>query len=443
MIRTLALLALAGCTPDPGHTGSPDDTGNPDTPIPDDYGVVEACDVSATGGFDAFYDGTPTLLVHGLDPREASYAAVIQSYYAGYIPGLELRAYDDLSEADRQLNLMIMGSPDSNPLLSELNGDLPVWFGADEFVFGGYRYDEPGHGITLIHPNPFAPDRWITLYAGNSFGGSYGTFSIPTGGQDYNTVRGRGTPQQQGDLCRDGEVWGFHAAWDDDQRADWEAWVDSLHSTTGDHHVFHYVPGGDAADEMSWLADWQDTRYRAILSTLDMDALDQPIQAYLYPDNATKGRVTGDAGNAHANYPNLEVHMVYGDGVHAVGAHEDVHVLSWHHWGDTNFALMGEGLAVMVDGEWWGEPLSDWMVSYRDDGSLPSLSALTNDFWGTSDTITYPVAGHFVDFLMGGWGVETVKTLYLAPDLEQAFEDELGMDAASLEEAWLATVPEE
>ncbi len=439
---TLALLLSAGCGPT-ADSADPDDTGGPDTTIPDDYGVVTACDVPASQGFGDFYDGSPTLLVHGSDPREADYAATVQGYYASYLPGLELRAYDELSEADRQLNLMIMGSPESNPLLTELNGTLPVWFGDGEFVFGGYRYAEPGHGIALIHPNPWAPDRWITLYAGNSFGGSYSTFTIPTGNQDYATVRGRGTPQQQGALCRDGEVWGFHQPWDDDQRATWEAWVDSLHSTTGDHHVFHYVPEGEAADDMGWLADWQDTRYRAILDVLELDALDEPIHAYLYPDNATKGEITGNSGNAQANTTNLEVHMVYSAEVHAVGAHEDVHVLAWHRWGATNYTLMGEGLAVMVDGEWWGEPLSDWMVRYRDDGSLPSLEDLVDDFWGTSDTITYPVAGHFVDFLLTGWGVETVQALYLAGDLEQAFVDELGMDPASLEAAWLATVPEQ
>ncbi len=439
MHRLLPLLALAACSPDP-ELPDPDDTGSPDSSIPDDYGVVADCAVSAAGGFGDVYDGSATLLVHPSGEREEAFAARMRDYYAAYMGSLELRAAEDVSEADRELNLMILGSPDSNPLLSELNGSLPVWFGDGEFVFGGYRYAEPGHGIAMVHPNPWAPDRWITLYAGNSWGGSYSTFTIPTGNQDYHTVRGRGTPQQEGDLCRDGEVWGFHQPWDDDQRAGWEEWTASLQTTHGDHHDFHYVSGGEAADDMSLLGDWQDTRYRAILATLDMEALDEPIQAYLYPDNATKGEITGSSGNAHANVTNLEVHMVYSASVHAVGAHEDVHVLAWQLWGDTSYTLMGEGLAVMVDGDWWGEPLSDWMVEFQLEGTLPPLRELIDDFWGTDDTITYPVAGHFVDFLITGWGVETVRTLYLAEDLEQAFEDELGMDVAALEEAWLETV---
>ncbi len=367
-------------------------------------------------------------------------AADMHAYYGAYIDGLELRAASELTDADLQQNLMIMGSPSSNPLLDELNGALPVWFGDDEFVFGGYRYQEPGHGIALIHPSPFAQGRWIMLYAGNEFGGVYSTFTVPTGGEDYVTVRGRGTPQQEGDLCRDGEVWGFHHEWDDDSRAAWDAWIDGLHSTTSEHHLFFYEAASEAADAMDWLADYQDTRYQAILEALEVEALDDPIRTYFYADVATKAQMTGQSGYAHANYPNLEDHMVFGDGVYSYGAHEDVHVIAWHRWGDTNYALTGEGLAVSVDGEWWGEPTENWVVEYRDDGSLPTLQALIDDFWGHDDGITYPVAGHFVAFLRDGWGAETVRKLYLAEDLEAAFEEELGMGLNALEEAWLGTV---
>ena len=49
MIRTLTLLLVAACSPDP-DPAAPDDTGTPDTTIPDDYGVVEVCDAPAAGG---------------------------------------------------------------------------------------------------------------------------------------------------------------------------------------------------------------------------------------------------------------------------------------------------------------------------------------------------------------------------------------------------------
>jgi len=435
--RLLPLLLL-GCTPDEGPHGP--DTDEPDTGISDGYGVVSDCAVSASGGFDDFYDDSRALLVHGDDEREAEWAALILDYYAPYMGDFELRAYAELSEEDRLLNLFIMGSPVSNPLLTELNGSLPVWFGEGEFVFGGYRYQEPGHGLALIHPSPFTEGRWITLYAGNSFGGSYSTFTIGTGAHDYETVRGRGTVQQEGDLCRDGESWGFYGAWDEDSRAEWDAWVESQWSIASENHVFFYEPVGEASEDMDWLPSWQEERYQDILNTLQLEALEYPIHTYLYPDNDTKGEITGSSGNAHANYPNFEVHEVYGDGTFAIGAHEDVHVVAWHRWGEAGSALLGEGLAVAVDGDWWGIPLTDWMITFRDEGTLPPLEDLIDDFWSFDDTVTYPVAGHFVDFLLDGWGVDSVRAAYLRSDLDQAFKDELGMSVAELEEAWLATV---
>lgn len=320
-----------------------------------------------------------------------------------------------------------------------MNGSLPVYFEDGAFLFGGYRYEEHGNGIALVHPSPFDPDRMVLVYAGNSFEGAYSTFTIWTGQYDYETTRGQGTLQQEGRLCRDGEVWGFYAEWDDDYRGAWDEWRAGLEDAESEHHVFTYEPDGAADADIDTILSFQDSEYAHILSTLEVDALDEPITWYLYEDNATKGEVTGDSGNGHANPLNLEVHAVYGPDVAAIGAHEDVHVIAWYRIGDTGFALLGEGMAVMVDGEWWGEPLENWASEYRDE--LPSLRSLADDFWDYDEGMTYPVSGHFVAFLLDGWGIDTLKSLYVAPDLATAFEDELGLTMEEVEAAWLATIP--
>ena len=55
-------------------------------------------------------------------------------------------------------------------------------------------------------------------------------------------------------------------------------------------------------------------------------------------------------------------------------------------------------------------------------------------------TTTYPVAGHFVDFLRDGWGVDVLKELYVAENLDLAFASQLGMTTSEVEAAWLATI---
>ncbi len=427
-----ALLACTGKTPDTDATTAPE--------VPLDWGVVDACDTPADGGFGDFYARGEAVLVHGDSAEDAAFAEQVDAWYSAFFDTLTLRAASELTDADRALDLMIVGTPDTNALLTELSGHLPVWFESDRFTFGGYRYDEVGHGIALIHPSPFADEAMVAVYGGNSLGGAQATFSVPTGARDYETLRGRGTLQQEGDLCRDGDLWGFVAARDQDLRADWEAWVGGLEATQGDGHVFYAVPGSYAAEDMDTLAPFQDGELARALETLDVAPLDADIRWFLYPDNETKGEVTGSSGNGHANAWNYEVHAVYSGGVKAIGAHEDVHVVATHRVGETDHALMGEGLAVWLDGGWWGEPLEHWVETYRGDGSLPALVDLIDDFWGTDDGITYPVAGHVVGWLHDGWGLDVVKEVYVAEDLAAALEAATGLTVSELEQAWLDSV---
>lgn len=132
---------------------------------------------------------------------------------------------------------------------------------------------------------------------------------------------------------------------------------------------------------------------------------------------------------------------MYSADLKAVGAHEDVHVIAQERIGSTDYTLLGEGLAVWADQEWWGEPLEHWVVTYRNHGSLPTLDTLIDEFWSLDSGITYPVAGHFMGFLADDYGVDAVKRIDVADDVRVAFEDEIGIPIAELETAWLASVP--
>ena len=440
-------LILAGCptAPDDDDDWGDDDTteGDDDTsndPVDESWGVVDSCDVPASPGFGDWYQAGSGILVHGDTAEDEALAEQVFEWYADSIADFETRSYDELTDEEREENLFVIGSPDSNPLLLEMNGDLPVYFDDEGFIFGGYRWDGYANGIALIHPSPFADDAWILLYVGNSVDGSLSMFTVWTGARDYEVVRSGWTLHMEGDLCRDGEQWGFYEPWADDFRAAWEEWVAGLEQTDTENHRFYYAPGTEAADEITSISLYQESAYDSILDQLEVDGLDHPIDTYLYPDNDTKGDVTGNAGNAHAVPMNMEVHAVYGDGVYAIGAHEDVHVVAYHRIGEPSYTLMGEGLAVMIDGVWWSQPLDYWASQFLAQGEIPPLTQLMDDFWGFDDTTTYPLAGHFVDFLRDGWGVDTLKTLYVAESLDAAFAAELGLSTGEVEAAWLATI---
>ncbi len=425
---------------DDDATAGDDDDSAGDERIDLDWGIVDSCDVPASGGFSDWYDADSGLLVYGTSAEDEALALQVYGWYAEYVTDFELRPYDELTEADRQRNLFVIGHLATNPLLEELNGSLPVYFEDEGFTFGGYRWDGAANGVSLVHPSPFADDAWLVLYVGNSVDGSYSMFTVWTGAYDYEAVRSGWTLQLEGNLCRDGEVWGFYEPWADDYRADWEAWIATAEQTASAHHVFYYQDGTMAAQDIDAIVEYQEAAYDDILVQLELDALDRPIDTYLYPNNETKGEISGNDGNAHAVPMNYEVHAVYGPDVISIGAHEDVHVLAYHHIGDTGYALMGEGLAVLVDYSWWGQSLDHWASTYLADGSIPPLSALIDDFWGYDDGITYPIAGHFAGFVCDRWGIDVLKQLYVAEDLEAAFVQELGLSLSELEAEWLGTI---
>ncbi len=423
--------------PDDSGDDSGDDTATPSVDV--EWGIVDACTVGADGGFDDFYEDGTAVLVYG--PQEADFASQIVEWYGGWV-SLELRAYADLTEADKNENLFVIGSPGSNGFLSELNGSVPVWFEDGDFVFGGRRYEEHGNGIAFVHPSPFAKGKWMTVYAGNSFEGVYSTFTIPTGGADYATTRGRGAQMQEGALCREGDRWGWYAEFvGDDAWPTWEGWLDTLDETVTDHHVFRYPGGSYAAANITGSSFLLEARYDDVIDTLEVEPLDERIVSYLYPDNDTKGEITGNDGNAHANDLNYETHIVFGEDVNAFTIHEDVHVIAWYRIGEAHYALLGEGLAVAMEDDWWGESLSSWASKFASEGSLPTLADLEDDWSSIDDPVSYPVAGHFVQWLIETYGIETVKALYVAPDLDVAFESELGLTHDEVEAAWLASIP--
>lgn len=378
------------------------------------------------------------MLVYGTSLEDQILAQSVAGWYAAAFDSFTLRRVDALTDQERsENNLMVLGTPATNPLLLDL--ELAVRFSDGSFEFGKNVYDQPGNGIALISPNPWNADRWVTVYGGNTLDGAFSTFTIWTGAADYETTRGRGVIEQEGNLCHDNWLW--YNPYDENYRKDWDAYRAGLESEATAFHVFWFEGGSDADVDRDWFPEWQEAEYAAAVELLEVQDLAYPIQTYLYTTRASKEQWTGDAGNAFANDLNYEVHALYGEGVYAVGAHEDVHVIAWHQIGEANSALLGEGLAVWVDGWWNGAPLEDWATEYLDSGEIPSLDVLIDNFWSESTLVTYPLAGHFVGWLVQEWGLDATKRIYTAADLRGALVDETGMDLVTLEAAWLNSIP--
>lgn len=171
-------------------------------------------------------------------------------------------------------------------------------------------------------------------------------------------------------------------------------------------------------------------------------SLDRPVQYFYYMDNARKGEVTGQAGNAHVEGSD-EIHSIFWS-----DRHEVVHLLT-RRWTGRGTALLGEGLAVHLSGGWHAEPVDVAARTMQRAGTLLPLSELvsTTGFRAHDDLITYPEAGSFVQHLLATYGLGPFRELYTATPLDPdpaAFDALLrrayGKDLAALESEWLAAL---
>ncbi len=96
----------------------------------------------------------------GLDEKTAQ-------FLAGWYPE-NARADIDVSDEDlAEQNLFIYGGPTINRLAERIAADLPIQFEQERFFVGDKTYDEATHCVTLLHPNPLNPEKYIVLYAFN------------------------------------------------------------------------------------------------------------------------------------------------------------------------------------------------------------------------------------------------------------------------------------
>ncbi len=178
-----------------------------------------------------------------------------------------------------------------------------------------------------------------------------------------------------------------------------------------EHYAFHYKPGSFAAQNIGSVAEEQERCFRKITELLRIPFRDT-IQYFLTESPEENGRIIEELfgefspGNGFAIGPR-SVFAVYSEQIRCIGAHEDTHLISYAYCDPTS-AFLSEGLAMFMDGEWWGKPNTEWVKAFLRDGSYRSVFALADDetFWNAPCEISYPIAGAFTAFLIERLGAE-------------------------------------
>ncbi len=62
----------------------------------------------------------------------------------------------------KERNLILLGSPEENKIISKIKDKLPLSFSGDNFELRGKKYDESQLLLTI--PNPWNPEHLITVF---------------------------------------------------------------------------------------------------------------------------------------------------------------------------------------------------------------------------------------------------------------------------------------
>ena len=184
-----------------------------------------------------------------------------------------------------------------------------------------------------------------------------------------------------------------------------------------EHYVFHFQPGSPAESEIVTIAQGQEQCFSEICAVLQVD-YPEKIHYYFTASPLEIGRVFWEEGTpcngvALCGREQAKIYAVYNETVKCVGSHEDTHLISFQiNYPESDFIV--EGLAMFMDGLWWGIPNEVWAAYYKQKHpELNIRSLLDNEAFAQQGCeLTYPIAGAFTKYLADTFGKEKYLSLY-------------------------------
>lgn len=184
-----------------------------------------------------------------------------------------------------------------------------------------------------------------------------------------------------------------------------------------EHYVFHFQPGSLAEKEIVTISQEQEQCFSKICAVLQVEHPEK-IHYYFTASPLEIGLVfwtegTPCNGVALCGREQAKIYAVYNETVKCVGSHEDTHLISFRiNYPESDFVV--EGLAMFMDGLWWGVPNEVWTSYYKHKHpELAVCSLLDNEAFAQQGCeITYPVAGAFTKYMIDTFGKEKYLNFY-------------------------------
>lgn len=180
------------------------------------------------------------------------------------------------------------------------------------------------------------------------------------------------------------------------------------------HYIFNYKKNSVAEKDIDNIINFQEGCYKYICNFLRVN-INMKINYFLCNTPEEVGEIYGDneAANGFAQMPD-KIYAVYNEKVKCIGYHEDAHIISYNALAKPKQNFIREGLAMFFDRVWWGIPNQAWTKEFINSNAYININNLMNndEFFKYSDSITYPIAGAFTEYLINAYGIEKYKKFY-------------------------------
>ena len=216
-----------------------------------------------------------------------------------------------------------------------------------------------------------------------------------------------------------------------------------------EHFIFFFRENSFAEQHIDSIKTIEELAYQHIVRSLSLNYQGM-ISIYIYdsPQDAGWDKIKAMA------FPRTEtVEAIFSltgksIGVKGTTCHEIAHVITWNALGEPGTQFLSEGIAVAMDGEWHSRAdtttsLHQWAKKFMQEGKLPSLITLVNNWEDVPGTISYPVSGSFVKFLLEKYGAEKLKQLFFKAtpdDFFRNFKIIYGQPMTDIEQIWKMTI---
>lgn len=369
-------------------------------PVPEPPPTRPPAPVTNTTPRTFFAAGTPTFVVgtagdERVDRAIAGQAELLRSMV---FPTAELVADTAVDPAAWPARPLIYGGPHVNTLLAKLT--LPFSLAAGKLSIGGETFDGDGYALIAVVPaQGNVPE--LLLYAGTGTPGIEEINSSTFGRADAPIVIGDAFgPLVTGtwDRGADGTlraVLGARA-----RRVNWRATEQTVANVAV---TYRFWDGAPAAGDAAPIAE-ASRGIATVMSKLSIDAR-PAMTVYVHPDQRSKAALTGNGGDGHAVPLARTLHVWNTPGLDALVAHEATHVILPQVWGHAGSALLGEGVAVWVAGQYGGTPFA----SFRPAATATIADLLGAGFRKLPEGTSYPLAAIFVDVAIQAVGLAGVR----------------------------------